>query len=127
MKTLKSLRVNVACIALFSMLFMQLAVGAYACPMMITSQASVSAMANCDGMDADQSTLCHLHATGELVKQTADKPDLPQVQPFVPAVLMLALQVVDVAAFSSTIPLNSTSLIRSTAPPTSILHCCFRI
>ncbi|MET3107640.1 hypothetical protein AAKU67_001916 [Oxalobacteraceae bacterium GrIS 2.11] len=127
MKTLTSFRVSVACLALFSMLFMQLAVAAYACPMMMGNAISASSMANCDGMDAEQSALCHLHATGDNAKQSSDKPELPQVQPFVPAGLMLAIQVVDVTESSSQTRPVSLSLIRSTAPPISILHCCFRI
>jgi len=130
MKIFTQFRTLIACFALFSMLFMQLAVAAHNCPMVVVDVNSVTTMLNCHGMhgmDKEQSVLCHIHAAGDEAKQSLDKLDLPQVPPFVPAGLVLAIQVVDVAKLSSVIQPVSISFIRSTSPPVAILHCCFRI
>ena len=117
------------------MLFMQLAVASYACPAMSAggqdSTASTIAMAadmaNCDGMDPARSTLCQVAAHGEPAKQTLDKTPAQNVPPFVPAALIMDLQIFDIgalAAFQTHLPIR---LIRSSAPPIAIRNCCFRI
>lgn len=135
MKTSRPSRILTAIAAIFSMLFMQLAVAMYACPGMPTGgqdgamQASVVAvdMANCEGMDKSQPSLCHIHAHGELSKQSLEKSPVPDVPPFVAGTLVLDLQFFDVAALPETKPYPPVTLTRSTAPPISIRNCCFRI
>jgi hypothetical protein len=138
MKFSSQSRFVAACIALFSMLFMQLAVASYTCPGMTMGNESASAvmssdgvdqmaMTGCEGMDMEQPTLCHAHAYGEAARQSLDKSELPPVQPFVPAGLVLSLLVADIASVPSFAPHTSILLTRTTAPPVAIRHCCFRI
>ena len=120
------------CFALISMLAMQCAVAAYACPMAKANGAEATAlapamtdMANCSGHDSAQPGLCHLHAQADSARQTADTPQLPAVQPFFPAALVATLQCAAVDASRSSVPVLEVSLTRSTAPPLVIRHCCF--
>lgn len=123
------------CVALSSLLFMQLAVASYTCPAMQTGSdlglAALSAamddpgMIGCKGMEKAQAGLCH--AQSETVKQSLDKPQVPDIQPFVPAGLVLAVRPFETASGSPVAPLASISLTRTTAPPLAIRNCCFRI
>ncbi len=137
MKLSRPSRLVAVFIALFSMLFMQLALASYACPgmMMGSSQNSAqvspsidnTSMPGCEGMDKEQPGLCHAHAQNEWSKQSLDKPSMPDVQAFTPAGMVLVLEVAD---FSTAIPQTATAsrlLSHQTAPPISIRHCCFRI
>jgi len=124
MKPFLRCRVLVACFALFCMMFMQLAVAAYSCPMEIHA---VQAMPDCDGMDMPQPTLCHSHAAGDAVKQSLEKSELPQIQPFISAQLVQEIQLSDVSFIATLSPPVTPLLNRSTSPPIAILHCCFRI
>ncbi len=112
-----------AVVALFSMLFMQLAVASYACP---AEEKQVATGAQCAGMDPAQPSLCKAKATNLVAKQALDKPDLPPVLPFVAAdlagVVMADAWAPDTGAGASAPP----SLARSLSPPHSIEHCCFR-
>jgi len=79
-------------------------------------------------MDTEQSPFCHIHAAGETVKQSLDKSELPQIQQFIPTGMMaVSVWLDDASEFSFLSPIEATSLARSTSPPVSILHCCFRI
>lgn len=138
MKLSRPSRLIAAFLALFSMLFMQLAIASYACPGRTmgsetkgtsswSASADTVAMTGCDGMDSEQPALCHAHVQDPFGKQSLDKPQLPDVQPFVAAGLMVALSVVDAANFPQEPQQNPTLLARSTAPPIAIRHCCFRI
>ena len=135
MRRHRSFRLITVCLALFSMLFMQLAVAAYACPAAAVMQhgemtqmdESASATMHCDGMDHDQTSLCHLHAYGDQVRQSADNPHLPVVQPFFPASLLLALRFAHTDAAGSTRATDAVSLAHGSAPPLTIRHCCLRI
>jgi hypothetical protein len=136
-KTLsRSSRIVAALIALFSMLFMQLAVASYACPalsaaaertaMAAVDNADDQDMAGCEGrMDASQPGLCHAHS--QATKQSLDKAELPHVQPFAAVGPALTLYSIAVADFPATVFPEPGSLTRTTAPPLSIRNCCFRI
>lgn len=76
-------------------------------------------------MDVEQPSLCHAH--GQVGHQSLDKPDLPQVQPFVAVSLMQALTYFDTAYRPSLPQPRALVLTRTTAPPLSIRNCCFRI
>jgi hypothetical protein len=123
-------------LALISVLFTQLAVAAYVCPSMQIGQAMESiaalgakvdhAMAGCDGMDSEQPVLCQNH--GQVSHQSLDKPELPDVAPFIATTLVQAVGFADIAyQDTTTSPSANLSLKRSTAPPLSIRNCCFRI
>jgi hypothetical protein len=135
MKSSRQFRCVAALIALFSMLFMQLAVASYACPnlrmgqdggaLARSSSSGMQNMAGCTGMDMQQPSLCHAHS--QAGHQSLDKPDLPQVQPFVAVELMQALVFTDTAYRPLSAESPAPLLQRATAPPLSIRHCCFRI
>lgn len=114
--------------ALLSIFFMQLAVAAYACPSAAKDRlpnnnaALHQNMPGCHKMDMQQPALCHAYCESE--NFSLDKPQLPQVQPF------LALTLIDVITTTSP-PLSAHPplflLERISAPPITIQHCCFRI
>lgn len=135
MKRSRSSNFVAALIALFSVLFMQFAVAAYACPTLNigqTAEASMQAtsvdhesMSGCNGVDMAQPSLCHVHdQTGN---QSLDKPELRQVQAFSPVVLVAALRLTDLGDYPVLRQSESSLLARTTAPPLSIRNCCFRI
>jgi hypothetical protein len=123
-----------ALIALFSILFTQLAVASYACPNLRTGQqsGSVEMLADshempsgCMGMDMEQPNLCH--AQDQVGNQSLDKPQLPPVQPFVPLGLVQAIVSIDAAYQPLPSQPRSLYLTRATDPPLSIRNCCFQI
>jgi hypothetical protein len=128
------LRVVAALIALFSMLFMQLAVASYACPNLRTGQQNASTAmsaespemaSGCMGMDMEQPSLCHAH--DQVGNQSLDKPQLPNVQAFVPVALVQAIFSIDAVYHSLPSQPPPLYLTRVTAPPLAIRNCCFRI
>jgi hypothetical protein len=135
MKLTGTSRLAAALIALFSVLFMQFAVAAYACPgyqigqtdELVTMAASSLAYdaSDCKGMDIEQPGLCDAH--GQIGKQVFDKPELPQVQSFVAIRPVLALLRVDTAHQAPVAQSKSFLLTRATAPSLAIRNCCFRI
>ena len=135
MKTSRTSRLLTAIVAIFSMLFMQLAVAAYVCPGTLSrSQSNVTPaadmaadMANCDGMDPAQPALCHSYVHGDATTQSLDKTPAPDVPPFVPAALLLTLQVFDVANLPAREHYSPIALTRTSSPPIAIRNCCFRI
>lgn len=109
-------------VALFSMLFMQLAVASYSCPGGVLSATG----APCAGMDPAQPSLCKAKAINLAAKQSLDKADVPPVPPFIPlelAGLVLAADWLPLPAQAAAAP---PSLAHSTAPPIPIQNCCFR-
>jgi hypothetical protein len=132
MKLHRKSRLFAALLALFSMLFMQLAVAAYACPTVGATQGEPRAemrvhadMQGCGGVDTAQPALCHAHVHAD--KQSLDKPQLPDVQPFIATALLLAIADIGIHALSAEPQPDNRLLVRATAPPHSIQHCCFRI
>ncbi|MYM80876.1 hypothetical protein GTP44_02720 [Duganella sp. FT50W] len=124
-------RAIAAIIMLFSLLFAQLAVSAYACPMPDKSRqvamVGMAGMQGCTdmGMDKSSPALCAGHCdTGH---QSADTPGAPAVQPFVACNLEIVLPAIERTYLSLAISLESVPLTRATAPPLAIQHCCFRI
>lgn len=118
-------------LALFGLLFMQLAVAGYACPV-DSGKASAAAMAvagiPCAGdmslsMDAEQPGLCHAHC--QSAQQTVDKVQSP-----IPmgAVATGFTYTIEPAQLSPPVhPAQAPSLLRTTAPPIAVRNCCFRI
>lgn len=135
MKPSRSTRFLTAVLAIFSMLYMQLAMASYVCPgMTMGSQAAMASphamaadMSDCEGMDRSQPTLCHLDAHGDSPTQSLDKTPPPDVPPFVPAALIADLQFLDVVPVPDARPYLPIVLMRTTAPPIAIRNCCFRV
>lgn len=136
MKLSRPSRWYAALVALISMLFMQLAVAAYACPELGVGrdtghgQAMMAAgsgheMSSCQTPDPVQPALCHAH--GQVGKQSLDKPELPPVQPFMAVGLAIPLHPVDTSELAPPPPAEIAFLARTTAPPLTIRNCCFRI
>jgi hypothetical protein len=128
----RRIRFVAALVALFSLLFMQLAVAAYACPKLapVTPapmlDASGQAMADCPELDPQSASLCHTHSNPSGT-QSLEKPPVPALQPFAAPrlVIELAHALVPVpAAVSSPAPLLRAA---SSSPPLAIRHCCFRL
>lgn len=135
MKLSRTSRLITALVALCGMLFMQLAVAAYACPSWsagqsgqidaaLASAAGMSDMPGCEGMDQEQPALCHAHAHAD--SQALDKPAAPQIPLFMPLILVAAWQPPEVALPVSAAP-PAPPMTRATAPPLSIRNCCFRL
>jgi hypothetical protein len=116
--------------ALASLLFMQLAVAGYACPVASkVSEAAAMAEAGmpCAGdmttVDTDQPGLCHAHC--QSVQQTADKAQAPTPVGVMATGFAYTIEPTRVStpARSAQAPL----LLRSTAPPLAVRNCCLRI
>lgn len=121
-----------ALLAVVSVLFSQLAMAAYACPGLPTGQAMAMAaepdhaMPDCEQMDAAQPALCHTHV--QAGDQTLDKPPSPNVSPTVAVLLMPAMNDLHLTSSSPVVSYaDVAALRRSSDPPLSIQHCCFRI
>ena len=111
-------------IGIVAVVFAQLALSAYACPM---TQMQVAATTQTDAADccADSTSvsagLCHEHCKDTKVINADTLPDLPD---FV-AAFVISLPIPPVALSSSTA--LSAQTIERPSPPISILNCCFRI
>ena len=120
----------IAWIALVVMLFTQFAVAAYACPALDPASAAM-AMDTCAGMaakagqaDSDNPNLCLHHC-----QQGSQHSDHAEVPPILP--ILGLISIVDWSDQSLLLPaaisVQAHELARSSSPPKSILHCCFRI
>ena len=76
-------------------------------------------------MDTAQPSLCHAFAHSD--RQSLDKPEFPNVHPFVPAMLTLIFLNFDDLYSPVDTRSGTTLFTHATAPPLSIRHCCFRI
>jgi hypothetical protein len=119
-----------ALVALLSMLFMQLAVAAYACPNVSSTSARNPgatagwAQPNCVQLDPAHPSLCQVQS--DAGAQSLGKlgiPDLPVV-PGVARIVPLP-QVASDRAISS--PRATPELYRVTSPPLAIRYCSFQI
>lgn len=136
MSSSRNFRCVTALVTLFCLLFMQLAVAAYTCPGEMPSSmgkasahevagAQSEAAPGCAGMDMEQPSLCHAH--GQVGNQSLDKPELPQVQPFMAASMVRTLVLFDVPAAIWTADPHRNFSERTSEPSLAIRHCCFRI
>ena len=135
----RQFRVIAALMALLGMLFMQLAVASYVCPIppsasasaaataggMRDATAALSAMPGCVDMETAPPTLCHAHE--QAGNQSLDRPDLPQVQPYVGIGLAFRVVAAPAPTPDSIIGASNVADLRANAPPISIRNCCFRI
>ncbi len=130
MKPSRRFRCFAAILALISLLYMQLAVAAYACPgldrlQVAAAETAMADMPGCSGMDTEQPNLCY--ASGQSGKQSLDKPPVPGIPPFIPAGYATPLYLSE--AVDGSLPCFGGEQPYSHAadPPLSILHCCFRL
>lgn len=130
MKLTSSSRFVAAFLTLISLLFMQLAVAAYVCPVMpigADHNAIVTAVQlPCHRMDHDQPSLCRVHASDASIKLSLDLPDVPDVHAFVPVRMAQTIEVLPLLAPSTAQPSRLFATLLH-PPPVAILHCCFRI
>ena len=121
--------------ALFSLLFMQLAVAAYVCPgrtAQVVKMVGKSTMAEAGmpcaesmptAMDEDQPSLCQAHC--QATEQSSDSYQLlpiASLSDLVPGFAPPRVLPVPQGA-----PLQAPLLRRTTTPPLAVRHCCFRI
>jgi hypothetical protein len=132
----RRIRLLSAALALFSLLFMQLALAAYACPNLMPVpraamlDSSGQPMADCPQAaqaaqaDRENPTLCY--AESHKLTPSLDKPDAPSVMPFLATGLALPLLWPEVQASQ---PEPSAHLLHAsgTSPPIAIRHCRFRL
>ncbi len=124
MKLQRSTRLVAALITLLCLLFSQLAVAAYACPGQ-RAPMTAQAMVNCSEMDSAQPGLCAAHCDN--AQQTVDAGTPLHAPPFIQAALNCTVDFsTDIAPGRSAVD-DRPVLTRTTAPPLSICHCCFRI
>lgn len=134
MKLSRTCRLLAATIVLFSILFMQLAVSAYACPALSPEHDSRQASSEyarsvetmpCHEVDMEQPNLCH--ASHQSDKQSLDKPATPSPAPFVAIGYGLPTDP-RLLTYQNFSWLGAPSLpTNAAAPPIAIRHCCFRI
>jgi hypothetical protein len=121
------LRFLTVLVALFSLLFMQLAMAAYACPDLIQQESPMlnavgQPMADCPQVDRKSPTLCH--AQTHKFAQSLDKPDAPLVPPFIPTGFWLQIVWAVDTAFVRDAPVETVHPAGA-SPPIAIRHCCF--
>lgn len=130
MKLSRPSRFLATLITLFSLLFTQLAVAAYACPgldvagVLMAQAMPDTDMPGCRNMDQEQPGLCAAHCDAN--HQSLDTPGAPLVQPFFPAELSVVL-LEGAAQYSVGAGPVAVRMIRTPAPPLIIRNCCFRI
>lgn len=120
-------------LALFSLLFMQLAVARYVCPGVL-AQLTSAAAAQQSGVpcaepmssvvDNNQPNLCKAHCEdSDMSAETVKVPTMVAPDGLVAFFLADPSQ----HSLSDGLPLQMPLLQRSTVPPLTIRHCCFRI
>ena len=123
----------VSLLGIVAVIFAQLAASAYACPLQVVGLDEAGAVvgapmvgapeANSSGRDPKSPALCQKHC--ENGQQSVS--DTPQPLAF----FTLESAFVITIAMDAAAPLPATalapSLLRTTSPPLSIRHCCFRI
>jgi hypothetical protein len=118
----------VSLLGIVAVLFAQLSVSAYACPMQFmgmyeASSVVVAAEVNSSGRDVESPALCQKHCENGQQNVSDSSPPLVFVS--------LEPALVVTQATDALVPLPvatlTPSLLHATSPPLSICHCCFRI
>lgn len=134
MKPSRSVRLVAVIVAVFSLLYTQLALASYVCPAgagaagaqeMMSDCAAGASVDDCSGMDAERPSLCQAHS--QKSDPTPDRHELPSVPPFAAAGLSLVVVAIVPPAPRLALASQARLQTRSTAPPLAIQHCCFRI
>ena len=132
MPTRRRSRCLTALLALVSLLFMQLAVARYVCPgelaQLSTAQSSAQSRAPCtepmnSTVDTTQPNLCKAHC--EASQQSAQTAKLPLIA-LIEFPRVFPVESADPMRLVAS-PAQAPLLTRTTAPPLSVRHCCFRI
>ena len=111
-----------AIIAVLGMLFSQLALSAYACPMESIGLGMTMEEAECCQESARATAnLCQEHCKDSQAAMPDEVPDFPGFVPAFSVILPLAALVSPCCEYSQAV------LSHATSPPLSILNCCFRI
>jgi hypothetical protein len=131
----RSLRFLAVAFALTAMLFAQLAVAAYACPVLgaslqsatPASGASAAAEDCCErpATDGEQPALCHAHC--QPGAQAFEKPAAAVPVQGPASTPVVALAVARQATLRLIPGVQKSLLLRATAPPVALRHCCLRI
>jgi hypothetical protein len=119
---------------LVAFLWMQLAVAAYACPALVGDGETSAAQAHDCGStisagatvipDTDNPTLCLQHA----LRGDQGVDSGPATPPAAPTAMMIGTAPTAASPHIATLVVaRSHVLLRATAPPKAIAHCCFRI
>ena len=127
-------RFAIVLFALVNLLFMQLAVAAYVCPVGLSGEARTemadmkAAGMPCAGTmaqapDDAQPGLCAAHCKAD--QQTSDKPGLPALAALAGPANDYPLLRVNLPSRAP--PLQSPLLMRAGAPSVAVRHCCFRL
>jgi hypothetical protein len=132
MRYSRRIRLVAALVALWSLLFTQLALAAYDCPQAASAagqpvhmQAAPEQHAGCaTPPERPSPNLCEAH--GQANAQSLDLPAQPLVAPFIPARLVLAIASVDTPLPPNLEAPASFLETASSSPPISIRHCCLR-
>lgn len=125
-------RLLTALVVLFSLLFTQLAVAAYACPDMAPVKAAVMLgsdghpMQDCPMSDKASPSLCGAHAKASPL--SVDKADPAPIAPFVAGALLAVLALPELAGeLDIGVHAGGVRPLGAAPPvPISILHCCLR-
>lgn len=126
-------RFATALLALISVLFMQLAVAAYACPSLQATDVAAAAQAaehdgtaGCEGVvDIEQPSLCHAHS--QVGNHSLDKPAPPDVPQTAAIVLVPVIQDLHAAWRAHSLHAEAAGVTHDSFPSLSIRNCCFRI
>ena len=134
MKLIRHSRFATALLVLVSMLFMQLAVAAYACPNLQSPEIAAGGtpvVENCDQpmagdgkLDAAAPNLCYSHC--DVVQLSVDQPQTAKIPALATTDFLVVPIAFEVTSRSST-PRFSLLLARANDPPLAIRNCCFRI
>jgi hypothetical protein len=129
MKTTPLHRLLTVGLMLTSLLVMQLAVAAYACPGQPGAVVRVvmADMPDCPGMDVEQPTLCHIASHGDTERPSPAGAQVPDVPPFMPLALVAVLAPLERGQQANAVLAPIALLRHPSAPPIAIRHCCFRI
>lgn len=113
-------------------LFLQVAVAAYACPLLgstaATTELDATPMQDCAGMpplDRDNPNLCVEHA--HMGEQASPQIATPQVPMAACSGFFVLLPVLLPSPAQGAASLSTDTLALAGAPPHTVLHCCFRI
>ncbi|MGE3433529.1 MAG: hypothetical protein AB7I22_21275 [Ramlibacter sp.] len=115
--------------ALLSLLFMQLAVAGYVCPVdykvgeiVAMAEAGMPCAGEMAKVDAEQPGLCHAHCHS--AQQTVDKGQALTLSDVIATGFSYTIE--PLRSFPARQPAQVSFLLRSTAPPIAVRNCCFR-
>ena len=125
----KMFRRLVAALGIAALLFMQIAVSAYACaleaPPAVAAESTVQGAPGCDELDDVASLLCHSHCNPQA--QSADKAHVPDIAQPVALKFMPAWRSAETPQASVVPACHRRTLALPPERPLAIRNCCFRL